>query len=117
MIIKLILLGTLTVTSYRPVPWQTKPECTSRYHCTTAINDNVTQFGVAVSQDLLKSGEVHYGDVLYIDGVGYRVVNDCMGPAASRQIDLLVFTKAEEKKIGTRHYRVYVLKERPVTLP
>ncbi len=109
MIIKLILLGSLQVTSYRAVPEQTKPECRDRWHCTTSIDDGITKYGVAVSQDLLKSGEVHYGDILYIEGFGYRVTNDCMGPRAHRAIDLLVFTYNEEKTIGVRHLQVYVV--------
>lgn len=108
MVAKLVLLGVLTITSYRPIPAQTKPECQNRHQCETSIGDGITQYGVAVSQDLLKSGEVHYGDVLWIDGFGYRVVNDCMGSKARRAIDLLVFTYPEEKKVGTRHGRVFV---------
>lgn len=116
MFAKAILLGILTVTSYRPIPEQTKPECRGRFHCTTSIDDGITRFGVAVSQDLLKAGEVHYGDVLWIDGYGYRVVNDCMGPKARRAIDLMVFTREEEKAVGVRHQKVMVVSQ-PISLP
>lgn len=125
MIAKFIVLGILTVTSYRPVAEQTKPECTSRYHCTTSIDDGVTKYGVAVSQDLLKSGRVHYGDILWIDGFGYRVVNDCMGLVRHQNgkvipitnaIDLMVFTRDEEKAIGVRYKKVLVSAE-PKFLP
>jgi 3D (Asp-Asp-Asp) domain-containing protein len=112
MIIKLVLLGVLQITSYRPVSWQTKPECTSRNHCRTSIGDNVTQFGIAASQDLLKSGEVKYGDIVLVEGYGYRVINDCMGPRATRSFDLLVFTKNQEKAVGIRHLKVWLV-ERP----
>lgn len=64
-------------------------------------------FGVAVSQDLLKDGTVKYGDVLYIEGVGMRVINDCMHPRHHRRLDVLVFTYAEEKRIGTRRCKVW----------
>lgn len=109
MIAQAILLGILTVTSYRPVAEQTKPECTSRYHCTTSIDDGVTKFGVAVSQDLLKAGRVHYGDVLWIDGFGYRIVNDCMNARIKNAVDMMVFTRNEEKRVGTRTIKVYVI--------
>lgn len=109
MVCHAILLGILVVTSYRPVPEQTKPECRDRFHCTTSIDDGITKFGVAVSQDLLRSGEVHYGDVLWVDGYGYRVVNDCMGPKARRAIDLMVFTRGEEKAVGVRRKQVSVV--------
>lgn len=107
MIAKAILLGILTVTSYRPTPAQTKPSCIDRYHCTTSIDDGVTKFGVAVSQDLLATGEVHYGDVLYIPGFGYRIVNDTMNPRHTKAIDLMVLTRAEEKMIGVRRIKIY----------
>lgn len=116
MIAKAILLGVLTVTSYRPVPEQTKPECVNRYRCTTSIDDGVTKFGVAVSQDMLKDGRVHYGDVLWIDGYGYRIVNDCMGPRHRNAIDLMVLTREEEKAVGVRHKKVLLVTE-PKQLP
>lgn len=106
----LLLLGMLTVTSYQPIPAQTKPECKGRFSCTTSIDDGITKYGVAVSQDLLKSGAVHYGDVLYVSGYGSRVVNDCMAAKNHNAIDLMVFTRAEEKQVGVRHSDVYVLK-------
>jgi 3D (Asp-Asp-Asp) domain-containing protein len=101
---KLILL-LVTMTAYRPVAQQTDDSPTW-----TSIGDRATKFGVAVSQDMLKDGRVKYGDVLYIPGVGYRIVNDCMNARHKNRIDVLVFTHAEEKKIGERrNVRVYRL--------
>jgi len=105
----IILVGVLTVTSYRPVPEQTKPECRGRFACTTSIDDGITRYGVAASQDLFASGEVKYGDILWIPGYGNRIVNDSMGPKNRRAIDLLVLTKAEEKAVGVRRLPVYRL--------
>lgn len=118
----IVALSTLTVTSYQPIPAQTKPECRDRYHCQTSIDDNVTMYGVAVSQDLLKSGAVHYGDMLSVPGFGLRVVNDVMGPTRcvkrnaegscakrvpqTRAIDLMVFSYEEEHRVGVRHLPV-----------
>lgn len=109
MIIEAILLGTLTATSYRPVVQQTKPECTSRDHCHTANDENVSQLGVAVSQDFLDSGALHYGDCLYIDGVGFRLVNDCLNRRHKRSVDVFVYTLAQEKKFGVRHLKVWLV--------
>lgn len=109
MLIKLILLGTLQVTSYQPIPAQTKPECLDRWHCATANGDGLTMYGFAASQDLLKSGEVKFGDIIYVENFGYRVCNDSMGPRARRSIDLLVFTHAAEKHVGVRHLRVWLI--------
>jgi 3D (Asp-Asp-Asp) domain-containing protein len=105
----IMLLGTMTITSYRAVPMQTKPECTSRYHCETSIGENVSELGCAVSQDLLKSGKVHYRDVLYIEGHGYRIVNDTMALKNHNAVDLFVYTKAEEHKIGVQHRKVWLI--------
>lgn len=118
----IVYLGTMTVTSYQPVPNQTKPECVNRYNCTTSIDDGITRYGVAASQDLLASGVVKYGDVLDVPGFGLRVVNDCMGltrcdkrnlegkcikrVSQTNAIDLLVFNHAEEKKVGVRVLKI-----------
>ena len=119
MLARMVLLGCLTVTSYRPTPAQTRPACIDRHNCDTANGDGITKYGVAVSQDLLLSGRIKYGDVLYIDGYGYRIVNDCMGKikheegktiAIQNSIDMLVFTKTEERHIGERHLQVWVVK-------
>ena len=116
MIIKLLLLGVLQVTSYRAVPEQTKPECINNSRCRTSINENVSELGIAVSQDLLKSGVVHYGDVLYVEGYGYRIVNDVMNPRLTNAVDLFVYTRAEERKIGVRHNRIWLI-QNSTTLP
>jgi len=112
MLIEAVLLGTLTVTSYRAVPEQTKPECTGRHHCETSIDENVSELGVAVSQDLLAGGQVHYRDVLFISGVGYRIVNDCTARRLHNTVDVFVYTRAEEKAFGVRHLKVYVVREK-----
>jgi hypothetical protein len=103
-------LGVMVITSYQPIPAQTKPECKDRYHCTTSIDDGITQYGTAVSQDLLRSGQIHYGDVLKIEGFStLRVVNDTMNKRHKRHVDLMVFSYAEEHRVGTQHRRVWVI--------
>jgi 3D (Asp-Asp-Asp) domain-containing protein len=104
------LIGQLQITAYRPIAAQTKPECTSRDHCRTSIDDGITKYGAAISQDLLASGTVRYGDVLLIENVDrFVVVNDCMGSRAHRAVDLLVFTHAQEKAVGVRHLKVWLM--------
>lgn len=97
------------------MPAQTKPECTNRNHCRTSINENVSELGIAVSQDLLASGQVHYRDVLFVDGVGYRIVNDCLNIRIHNAVDVFVYTASEEKAFGTRHVRVWVIRVSPKT--
>lgn len=87
-----LLLGNLTVTSYRSVPSQTD---SSPYH--TATGERVCKDGVAVSQDLLKNGVVKYGDWLWIEGIGFKRVNDTMNPRHKLHIDVWVNSVKEEK--------------------
>jgi 3D (Asp-Asp-Asp) domain-containing protein len=110
MYIKVLLLGILTATSYRPVPAQTKPTCLDRHHCETANGENVSELGVAVSQDFLNSGVLHYGDCLYIDGVGFRLVNDCLNSRYRKSVDVFVYTRREERQFGVRHLKVWLVK-------
>lgn len=87
-----VFVGNLTITSYRSVPEQTDD---SPY--LTSIGERVNNHGVAVSQDLLKSGVLHYGDLLYIDGQGFKTVNDTMNPRVMKHLDIWVESYDEEK--------------------
>jgi 3D (Asp-Asp-Asp) domain-containing protein len=112
MTVEAILLGTLLVTSYRPVPEQTKSTCTGRHACETSIGENVSELGVAVPQDWISSGKVHYRDVLYIDGVGYRIVFDCLNVRVHDSVDVFVYIRAEEKAFGVKHKKVYLIRQK-----
>lgn len=112
MIVEAILIGTMTITSYRATPAQTKPTCRSNHECTTSIGENVSELGVAASQDLIKSGRIHYRDVIYIEGIGYRIVNDCTHSRLRDTFDVFVYTKAEEKAFGVRRLKVWVIRMR-----
>lgn len=91
LIVVAVFVGNLTVTSYRSVPSQTDD---SPFF--TSIGERVNGSGIAVSQDLLKSGKVHYGDVLFVEGVGWKVVNDCMNVRHKNAIDIWLETREQE---------------------
>lgn len=110
MLIEALLIGTMTVTSYRATPAQTKPTCTGRHTCETSTGENVSELGAAVSQDLLASGKVRYRDVLYIPSIGYRIVNDCTNIRLHNTVDVFVYTKREERAFGVKHLKVYVIR-------
>lgn len=101
----LILLSTMTVTSYRAIPSQT--DSSPSY---TSINHHVHPYGVAVSRDLLASQTVCYGDAIVIPGLGVRIVNDTMHSRIKQSVDIFVETHKEEKKIGTRKLTITVLR-------
>lgn len=102
-----VFVGNLTLTSYRSVPEQTD---TSPYW--TSIGERVNSHGVAVSQDLLKSGIVRYGDLLYIEGQGFKVVNDCMNSRLKKSVDVWVETYEDEKAVGKRPAKVWLVKRK-----
>lgn len=121
MVLAVLISTAATITGYQPIKSQTDNSPTW-----TSNGDRTTKYGVAVSQDFLKSGRLHYGDILKVEGFGLRVVNDCMGETRCvewrtengiktckkripivNSVDLLVFTHAEEKRIGVRKGRIW----------
>lgn len=96
LLISSIFIGSLTITAYRSTPQQTD---STPY--TTSIGERVTTRGCAISQDMLvqNGGPLAYGDLLYIDNVGFRFINDTMNHRCKKAIDLWVPTKEEERKI------------------
>lgn len=88
------LVLTLFVTAYRSVPDQTDSS-----PFVTSIGHRTHPYGCAVSQDLLKSKQVSYGDYLCVEGLGCYVVNDTMNPRMKHSIDIWVATWAQEKSI------------------
>lgn len=96
----------MTVTSYRSVPNQTDD---SPYY--TSTGEHVHPHGIAVSRDLHKrwGGPLNYGDVVYIEGYGFKVVNDVMNQRHKQAIDIWVATFDEEKAVGVRHKRIWLV--------
>lgn len=97
LILTAIFLGNLYVTSYRSVPTQTDSS-----PWITATGERVTVRGCAVSQDFITSGELKYGDLLYIEGIGYRFINDTMNKRCKHQIDVWVLSAEEETKFDKK---------------
>lgn len=83
------LIAKIIATAYQSVPSQTD---SSPFY--TATNEHVRPGGVAISRDLLCGAcrklhrrcdhpeypnKVHYGDWLFVDGIGFLQANDAMG--------------------------------------
>ncbi len=104
-------VGTLQITSYRSVPAQT--DDSPNY---TSIGEHCNVNGVALSRDLLKrwGGQVAYGDMLYIDGIGWRKVNDCMAQRHKKHVDIWVQSYDDEKAFDLKWHgkktKVWVVK-------
>lgn len=106
-----VYLGELYVTSYRSVPNQTDD---SPFF--TAIGERVHPFGMALSRDLLArwGGPVKYGDVVMIEGVGLKRVNDVMNARHKQRGDVWVSSLNDErafhKKFKNRKLKVWLIK-------
>ena len=99
LILTLVFIGSLTPTAYRSVPSQTDSS-----PFITATGEKVHNRGIAVSQDLLKKngGPLDYGDLVYIEGVGYKFVFDCMNKRHKNRIDIWKATYREEKEFDSK---------------
>jgi len=134
MVFVAILIGNLTVTSYRSVPGQTD---STPFHTSTGAH--VEPGGVAVSRDLLcgacrrlhkrcrhpENPKIHYGDWLFVERYGFRFVNDCMSNTSTirykgkvkrriitKQIDIWVNSYQEEKTVNVKKLGVYKIEKR-----
>jgi 3D (Asp-Asp-Asp) domain-containing protein len=103
--VKAVCIGTMKVTAYRSVKSQTDD---SPYWTSIGIRTN--PFIVAVSLDLLKNGTLQYGDLIYIEHYGFKHVADVMNKKNTNSVDIWVDSYSQEKLIGTRHLKVWLVK-------
>jgi 3D (Asp-Asp-Asp) domain-containing protein len=107
-----LFLGNFTVTSYRAIPEQTRPHG----YTWTASGERTNCHGVAVSQDMLKrnGGIFQFGDMVFIEKIGLKFINDTMHTRHKHQFDILVGTHEEEKafdkKFRGKKLRVWLLR-------
>lgn len=112
-IFTLVFLGSMVVTSYRSVPEQTKP----KDYYWTASGEHCNVHGIAVSQDLLKrnGGPLSYGDIIYVEGIGLKFVNDTMNARLKRSADVWVQEyedeKAFDKKFRGKKLKIWKVEE------
>jgi len=92
-LVVLCLVGQLTVTSYRSIPSQTD---STPYH--TSIGQRTHAHGIAVSRDLLANGTFKYGDLVYVEQVGFKFVNDTMHERWVKRLDVWVESLEEERR-------------------
>lgn len=110
-VLAFVMLTNVTMTSYRSVENQT-----DNSPFITSIGHRTHPYGIAVSQDLLEKKIVEYGDAIYIEGIGIKVVNDCLHKRHKNHIDVWVATYEEEKafhkKWKGKKVNVFVIKAR-----
>ena len=111
LLVTVVLIANLQVTSYRSIPEQT-----DNSPFTTSIGERVHPHGLAVSQDLLKKngGPLDYGDTVYIESIGFKVINDTMNPRHHVRADVWVAAyqheKEFDKKYGKRKLKLWLVK-------
>lgn len=93
-----LLLGSLQVTSYQSIVSQTD---SSPFY--TSTGERVNANGIAVSQDYLRDKVVSYGDVVYVEHIGFKVVNDCLGKFKRYSIP----TKDGKKRVFKRQNKCF----------
>lgn len=107
----MVLIGNLTPTAYQSISSQTD---SSPYY--TATGERVHNKGVALSRDLLKrwGGPLDYGDLIYIEDIGFKFVFDCMNERHKNRFDVWVSSDKEEKefdkKFRGRKLKVYKIR-------
>lgn len=97
------LLTLVAVSSISLTAYQSVPEQTDESPFITSIGHQTSEAGVAVSRELLWSGEVCYGDIVYIPGEGSRVVNDVMAQRHVRSMDVWVPNIEAERQFHRRN--------------
>lgn len=129
-----VFISSMVVTAY-----QSRPSQTDSTPYRTSINERVNGSGVAAHPSLLcrqakistgratfrlchrdagcpDKNKLHYGDVIYIEGVGTKIVNDVMANKTKlgAKLDVWVPTNDAErehyKKFGIRKLRIWLIK-------
>jgi 3D (Asp-Asp-Asp) domain-containing protein len=109
----MIPIATIKATAYRSVPAQTKPK---GFHW-TASGTRCSIHTLAVSQDLLEKngGKLKFGDLVYIDKIGFKFVEDVMNKRHKNRIDVWVSNYAEEKlfdlEFRNSELKIWLVKE------
>jgi 3D (Asp-Asp-Asp) domain-containing protein len=94
----------VTATAYSPTP----EECDNTPFI-TASGRRVRPGIIALSRDIEREFGVRFGDVLYLEGLGYYQFQDRMHRRWKRRVDIFHTTKQEAENFGLlRNVRVYL---------
>ena len=89
--------------------------CTERYPHICGTGDGITASGVEITADVTVAADqtlLPYGTVLYIEGVGVRIVQDKGAAVQGRHLDVAVDTHENALNwVGYGEHKVWVIKE------
>ena len=96
-------LGNYTITYYCP-----EKRCSEQWGTQTSTGVTA-QEGVTVAVD---PEVIPYGTLLYIEGIGYRIAQDCGGAIKGNKID--VYVNSHEDENGKHSAKVYIINMKEV---
>ena len=99
---KFVYLGNFKITHY----------CTEQFEHICGTGDNRTATGAIVTPGTtiaVDPSVIPYGTKVYINGYGFRAVQDCGGAVKGRHIDVAVTTHDEAMNLGTIYKDVWIL--------
>jgi 3D (Asp-Asp-Asp) domain-containing protein len=101
-------IGELTITYYTDNP----KENMNVIPVKTANGSVPFVGGCAISRDLLKKCDIHFGDIVYVQDKGFYIINDLMAGNKSNHLDIFTFNKKQANINGKCKVKCVLIKRK-----